>query len=100
MHETAAQELSKDFEELSIKIIQLLFKNHFADIKSTKYQKDGGYDALVRIYDEKHNAHNIYFECKLRSKTLNLRDISANLIIAYVEGAIALVVLTNTGYTK
>ncbi len=100
MQKTAAQELSKDFEKLSIKIIQLLFKDYFVDIKSTEYQKDGGYDALVRIYDEKHNAHHIYFECKLRSKTLNLRDISANLVIAYVEGAIALVVLTNTGYTK
>ena len=40
------------------------------------------------------------FECKLRKGNLNLRDIAANVIIAFNRGAIALVAITNYDFTQ
>lgn len=100
MKKTEAQKNSKNFEKLSMDIINLIFKDVPVEIHKTNDSKDGGYDAVVELYDDKKCLKRIYFECKLRTKNLNLRDIAANLIIAFNEGAVALVILTNTSYTK
>ena len=96
---TNAQKYNQDFENLSIDIIKLLFQGIPVEIRKTNYTKDGGYDAVVELIDQAYSKK-IYFECKLRSKNLNLRDIAANLIIAFNEGAISLVILTNVDYTE
>jgi len=83
------------FEELSEHIVQHIFKDTNAVVRKTQGTKDGGYDIVV----ESKNGQKVYFECKLRNKNLNLRDIAANIIIAYNEGAIAMVALTNHNYT-
>lgn len=88
MKKTEAQKNSKNFEKLSMDIINLIFKDVPVEIHKTNDSKDGGYDAVVELYDDKKCLKRIYFECKLRTKNLNLRDIAANLIIAFNEGAV------------
>lgn len=97
--QTDAQKYNKDFEELSLLIIKNLLGNTNVQINKTKSTKDGGYDIVVE-YREHDIIQKVYFECKLRSENLNLRDISANLIIAFNEGAVALVIITNYDYTE
>ena len=48
-----AQDYWKDFEELSIDLLKLLFKEyHFnKHIEKTQNSKDGGYDGIVIISD-------------------------------------------------
>lgn len=96
---TPAQIYNGDFENLSEEIVRYLFQGIDATIKKTDGSKDGGYDIVVECH-EGGILRKVYFECKLRSDNLNLRDISANLIIAFNEGAIALVVMTNYDYTE
>ena len=96
---TAAQKYNQDFENLSLEIVKQLFSEVDAEISKTTPVKDGGYDIVVE-YKDGTTIRKVYFECKLRSGNLNLRDISANLIIAFNEGAIALVVITNYDYTE
>ena len=98
-HLTVAQKYNNQFEALSTQIVKLFFKDTNAIIKKTKDSKDGGYDILVEYSDET-TTKRIYFECKLRSGNLNLRDIAANLIIAFNEGAVALGIITNYDYTE
>ena len=73
----------------------MLFKDYFVDIKSTEYQKDGGYDALVRIGGNAMNEKEIkaysieYFkDCELRKrlsqKTLKAYRIDVNQYAAYI----------------
>lgn len=96
---TEEQRLSGQFEELSEKIVKYLFRNTDAEVRRTRERKDGGYDIVVecRIDDQPQKA---YFECKLRNKNLNLRDIAANVIIAFNHGAVAFVALTNHNFTQ
>ena len=96
---TVAQKYNNQFEVLSTKIVELFFKDTNAIIRKTKDSKDGGYDILVE-YSDGTTTKKIYFECKLRSGNLNLRDIAANLIIAFNEGAVALGIITNYDYTE
>ena len=98
-HLTDAQKYNTQFEALSTQIVKLFFKDTNAIIKKTKDTKDGGYDILVE-YSDGTTTKRIYFECKLRSGNLNLRDIAANLIIAFNEGAVALGIITNYDYTE
>lgn len=97
-NQTDAQKYNKDFEDLSLQIIKNLLGNTNIQINKTQPTKDGGYDIVVE-YREHDTIQKVFFECKLRSGNLNLRDISANLIIAFNEGAVALIIITNYDYT-
>jgi hypothetical protein len=91
------QEYAK-FEELSEYIVRHIFKDTDAVIRKTLATKDGGYDIVVKYSDGK-GYQKVYFECKLRNRNLNLRDIAANVIIAFNEGAVTMVAFTNHDYT-
>jgi hypothetical protein len=93
-----AQKEYARFEELSEYIVKHIFKNTNAVIKRTQPTKDGGYDIVAECNNEQ-ISQKVYFECKLRNKNLNLRDIAANVIIAFNEGAVALVAFINHDYT-
>ena len=95
---TDANRYYNEFEILSNDVIKEIFKGLDVCIRPTKAKKDGGYDTIVTIFHE-NKVKKIYFEHKLRSNNLNLRDISANTIIAFNEGAVALVIMTNKEYT-
>lgn len=96
---TDAELYNEEFEDLSLKIVEFLFRGTDAHISKTDLRKDGGYDIIVECSDRGFY-QKVYFECKLRSGNLNLRDIAANIIIAYNEGAVALVTITNYDYTE
>lgn len=96
---TKAQEECYKFETLSEQIVHYIFKDTNAQITRTDISKDGGYDIVVEC-DDGIKKQKIYFECKLRGGNLNLRDIAANVIIAFNEGAVALVIFTNHNYTR
>jgi len=93
-----AQKEYAKFEELSEYIVNHIFKNTKAVIKRTRPTKDGGYD-IVAECNNGQISQRVYFECKLRNRNLNLRDIAANVIIAFNEGAVALVAFINHNYT-
>lgn len=90
---------SKSFEELSRSIVEYLLRDTNAKITKTCYNKDGGYDIIAEYYDNSIKQC-AFFECKLRNKNLNLRDIAANIIIAFNHGAVALVAVTNHDFTQ
>lgn len=96
---TEEQRLSKSFEALSEEIVKYLFRNADADVHRTREKKDGGYDIVVECRSGG-KAQKVYFECKLRNKNLNLRDIAANVIIAFNHGAVAFVAFTNHNFTQ
>ena len=87
------------FENLSKSIVQYLLRNTNAQITQTRPNKDGGYDIFVEYHDD-HCTQKAFFECKLRGSNLNLRDIAANVIIAFNHGAVALVAITNHDFTQ
>lgn len=87
------------FENLSKSIVQYLLRNTNAQITQTRPNKDGGYDIIVEYHDD-HCTQKAFFECKLRGSNLNLRDIAANVIIAFNHGAVALVAITNHDFTQ
>lgn len=94
------KENSNAFEDISVNIIRYIFRNEEGiTITPTARTKDGGYDIVVdcQIAD---GHQKIYFECKLREKNLNLRDIAANVIIAFNRGAAAFVALINHEFTE
>lgn len=91
--------LSDGFENLSKKIIQHLLRDTTAQITQTRSNKDGGYDIVVEYQDDL-GIKKAFFECKLRDSNLNLRDIAANVIIAFNHGAVALVAITNHDFTQ
>ena len=93
------KEYANEFEELSKSIVKYLLQDTGAEITQTKPQKDGGYDIVVN-YQDGHTVKCALFECKLRKGNLNLRDIAANIIIAFNRGAIALVAITNYDFTQ
>jgi hypothetical protein len=93
----AQQEYAR-FEELSEHIVKHIFRNTNVVIRKTQPTKDGGYD-IVAEYNNGEISQKVYFECKLRNRNLNLRDIAANVIIAFNEGAVALVAFINHNYT-
>ena len=95
---TIPQKCSQEFEELAETVVRELFRGSGAQITRTRRHKDGGYDIVAQCSDG-NIEQKIYFECKLRSSNLNLRDIAANVIIAFNEGAVGLVALTNHDYT-
>lgn len=90
---------ANEFEKISTAIVEYLLKDTEADITETEPTKDGGYDIVVRCKDG-YATKTIFFECKLRKGNLNLRDIAANIIIAFNHGAIALVAITNYNFTQ
>lgn len=87
------------FEKLSKSIVEYLLQDSNARITQTRSRKDGGYDIVVEYCDGlvKQCA---FFECKLRKGNLNLRDIAANVIIAFNHGAVAMVAVTNHDFTQ
>lgn len=93
------KEYANEFEELSESIVKYLLHDTNADITHTNLQKDGGYDIIVK-YKDGQSVKCALFECKLRKGNLNLRDIAANVIIAFNHGAIALVTITNYDFTQ
>ena len=93
------KEYANEFETISESIVRYLFKDVDAEIVHTDLKKDGGYDIIVN-YQQGHSIKRALFECKLRSGNLNLRDIAANVIIAFNHGAIALVAITNYDFTQ
>lgn len=90
---------SDSFENLSKSIVQYLLRNTNAQITQTRSNKDGGYDIIVECCND-HGTQRAFFECKLRGSNLNLRDIAANVIIAFNHGAVALVAITNHDFTQ
>ena len=75
-----------------------MFRETNVKINKTAPNKDGGYDIIVsRRYN--HCTQKAFFECKLRKENMNLRDIAANAIIAFNQGSVALVAVTNHDYT-
>ena len=60
--------------------------------------KDGGYDIDATI-KYKNKQYSVLFECKLRGKNVNLRDIAANVIIAYNNCTDSLVFMINQYFT-
>ena len=95
---TIPQQCDQEFELLAEKVIAKLLEGTNAKVCRTDKYKDGGYDIVAYCFDGS-TTRKVYFECKLRNKNLNLRDIAANVIIAFNEGAIGLVALTNCDYT-
>lgn len=95
---TDEQKYSNDFENLSKEIVEYLFRESNVKITKTAPSKDGGYDIIVsRRYN--HCTQKAFFECKLRKGNMNFRDIAANAIIAFNQGSVALVAVTNHDYT-
>ena len=94
---TIAQNNSNEFEELCKKIIELLIGEN-SQIVKTKQRKDGGYDIYAKVEFEQYE-YIIYFECKLRSNNLNLRDIAANVIIAYNNNISSFIAMSNYNFT-
>jgi len=96
--QTDEQKYSNDFEDLSKEIVEYLFREANVKITKTAPNKDGGYDIIVsRRYN--HCTQKAFFECKLRKENMNFRDIAANAIIAFNQGSVALVAVTNHDYT-
>jgi len=93
-----AQKEYAKFEELSECIVKHIFRDTDVVIKKTQPAKDGGYDIVAECNTGQIH-QKVYFECKLRNRNLNLRDIAANVIIAFNEGAVALVAFINHNYT-
>lgn len=91
--------LPESFESLSKTIIQYLLRGADAHITQTRSNKDGGYDIVVECCSE-YGIRRAFFECKLRKGNLNLRDVAANVIIAFNHGAAALVAVTNHDFTQ
>lgn len=96
--QTDEQKFSGEFELLSKEIVEYLFRKTKAEITKTKASKDGGYDIIVSC-QRNHSIQKAFFECKLRKGNMNLRDIAANAIIAFNQGSVALVAITNHDYT-
>lgn len=95
---TDPQKYNEEFEKIAEKVVAYLLKDIDVEIRPTSRNKDGGYDIVARCFDGT-SQHKIYFECKLRGSNLNLRDIAANVVIAFNEGAVCLVAMTNYDYT-
>ncbi len=93
------KEHADEFENISKSIVEYLLQNTAAEIEKTKPNKDGGYDVIVNCPGVEGNKC-AFFECKLRKGNLNLRDIAANVIIAFNHGAIAFVAITNYDFTQ
>lgn len=96
---TNEQKYSGEFEKLSKKILQFLFRDTNAKINETRQNKDGGYDIIVSCRINR-SLQKAFFECKLRNKNLTFRDIAANAIIAFNQGTVALVAITNHEFTQ
>lgn len=100
-----AQDYWKDFEELSIDLIKLLFKDYHFDkhIEKTQNSKDGGYDGVVLISDNKHNVYKAISESKLRKlsrKDLPLSDFAKTLIISVNLCADKVYIFTNLHFSN
>lgn len=92
------QKNSSNFEDLCLKIVKKLLGNSLNKIKKTQPSKDGGYDIDATI-KYKNKQYSVLFECKLRGKNVNLRDIAANVIIAYNNCTDSLVFMINQYFT-
>lgn len=101
--EDFAKKYWEDFEELSVDILKLIFKEYKEkDIKKTKGRKDGGYDAYVLISDSKQNAYKAISESKLRklsNKDLPLSDFAKTLIISINLCANKVYIFTNLHFS-
>lgn len=87
-----------NFEKICFEIVEKILGNSLEKITKTNKTKDGGYDIDTMIrYNSKQYA--VLFECKLREKKVNLRDIAANVIIAYNKCTDSLVIMTNNTFT-
>lgn len=100
-----AQDYWKDFEELSIDLIKLLFKDYHFDkhIEKTQNSKDGGYDGVVLISDNEHNVYKAISESKLRKlsrKDLPLSDFAKTLIISVNLCADKVYIFTNLHFSN
>ena len=93
------KEYSDTFETLSKAVVKYLLREVDAEIVQTKSKKDGGYDLVVKCQDG-NTRKCALFECKLRNANLNLRDIAANVIIAFNHGAVSFIAIANYNFTK
>lgn len=93
------KEYSDTFETLSKSIVKYLLRDVDTEIVQTKSKKDGGYDIIVKCQDG-NTRKCALFECKLRKANLNLRDIAANVIIAFNHGAVSFIAIANYDFTK
>ncbi len=93
-----SQKNSSNFEELCLIIVKILLGKSLNRIEKTQPSKDGGYDIDATIKYKK-KLYSVLFECKLREKNVNLRDIAANVIIAYNNCTDSLVLMINRYFT-
>ena len=93
------KEYADEFEKLSKSIVEYLLRDTDVEISQTTPKKDGGYDIIVKCRDG-NSWKCALFECKMRKGNLNLRDIAANVIIAFNHGAVAFVAITNYDFTQ
>lgn len=100
-----AQDYWKDFENLSIDLLELLFKNCYFDkhIERTKNSKDGGYDGIILISSKEYNIYKAISESKLRKlsrKDLPLSDFAKTLVISVNLCANSVFIFTNLHFTN
>ena len=93
------KEYSDTIETMSKSIVKYLLRDVDTEIVQTKSKKDGGYDIIVKCQDG-NTRKCALFECKLRKANLNLRDIAANVIIAFNHGAVSFIAIANYDFTK
>lgn len=93
-----SQKYSSAFEKLCVDIVSKILGNSLNEITQTQLSKDGGYDIYSTI-KYKNKQYSVLFECKLRKSKVNLRDIAANVIIAYNKCTDSLVLMTNNLFT-
>lgn len=95
---SASQKCATEFEDLCVAIVTEILGDSLKEIIKTSKSKDGGYDIDTAIQYNK-QPYGVLFECKLRGNKVNLRDIAANVIIAYNKCADSLVIMTNNTFT-
>lgn len=94
----ASQKCATEFEDLCVAIVTEILGDSLKEIIKTSKSKDGGYDIDTAIQYNK-QPYGVLFECKLRGNKVNLRDIAANVIIAYNKCVDSLVIMTNNTFT-
>lgn len=93
-----SQKNSRAFEILCKKIVSEILGDSLKEIDNTQPSKDGGYDIYSTV-KYKNKQYSVLFECKLRKGKVNLRDVAANVIIAYNKCTDSIVLMMNNSFT-
>lgn len=97
---TEIKQYWKKFEDLAVEFIQQTYcKSTNYKFIQTRYQKDGGFDAKQEAEVFENDTVLSLLEAKLRNSNLDLRDISASVIIAFNLGAYCIFIVTNHSST-